>query len=65
MPNENIEKSLPMFFALMHVYYRDAFIDINEKIGAEQARILLSVLGLTDSCRNIAIEEVISSLCKD
>ncbi|QSR47261.1 hypothetical protein [Aeromonas veronii] len=62
--NETFERSLPMFLALMHVYYRDAFVDINEKVGAEQARILLSVLGITDNCMNITQEEIINSLCK-
>lgn len=64
-PSENMKEFLAKFFAITTLYYQDSYEDIlNGDLEEDHAKTLISILGITERCKEVGLSEVIERACK-
>ncbi|MNJ52961.1 hypothetical protein D3C77_483310 [compost metagenome] len=64
-PSENMKEFLAKFFAITTLYYQDSYEDIlSGDLEEDHAKTLISILGITERCKEVGLSEVIERACK-
>lgn len=66
VPSERSDSDISYkLFSVVSIYYRDAYDDINKKLGSSMGKVLIDALGLTPESKGVSKNDIVSKIIGD